>query len=135
MLDPRFKHDGFSDQFKADSAKARLVDMLHKLEEEEREERVAYPISISKSTKRKFGFMDGYEEERNSRAAKATLTDATVCEDLERFLRLPFSKLDSNPIEIWRTSDAIFPLLSKLAFKYLLVPATSCASERVFSCW
>ncbi len=133
MLDPRFKLEFFVDPFKAKLAKARLVDMLNTMEEEEREKLLANPISTSKSTKRKFGLMAGLEEERESRAAKAPVIEATVSEDLERFLRLPPSSLDLNPIQIWRTLESIFPMLSKLPFKYLSVPATSCASERVFS--
>ena len=38
------------------------------------------------------------------------------------------------PLAWWKSSASKFPLLSKLAMKYLYVCATSCTSERVFSC-
>jgi hypothetical protein len=39
----------------------------------------------------------------------------------------------TNPLSWWRTKQEKFPLLAKLAMKYLSIPATSAPSERVFS--
>jgi len=39
----------------------------------------------------------------------------------------------TNPLDWWRVKHHQFPLLSKLAIKYLAIPATSAPSERVFS--
>ena len=49
---------------------------------------------------------------------------------------LPTKKPDgsfTDPLEWWRLKQSQFPLLSKLAVKYLAIPATSAPSERVFS--
>jgi hypothetical protein len=49
---------------------------------------------------------------------------------------LPTKKPDgsfTDPLEWWRLKQTQFPLLSKLAVKYLAIPATSAPSERVFS--
>ncbi|CAG8802168.1 22262_t:CDS:1, partial [Racocetra persica] len=40
---------------------------------------------------------------------------------------------DQCPLTWWRTNQKWFPVLSKLARKYLAIPATSTASERLFS--
>lgn len=45
----------------------------------------------------------------------------------------PGLPLNSNPLIWWKAHTHQYPLLSKLAKKYLGVPATSVASERVFS--
>ena len=41
--------------------------------------------------------------------------------------------LDQKPLLWWKQYSAQFPNLSKLAQKYLCVPATSLSSERAFS--
>ena len=41
--------------------------------------------------------------------------------------------LNSNPLLWWKAKELRYPILSKLAKGYLCVPATSVASERVFS--
>lgn len=41
--------------------------------------------------------------------------------------------LESNPPDWWKRKQTTYPLLSNLAKHYLCVPATSVASERVFS--
>jgi len=40
---------------------------------------------------------------------------------------------DQCPLAWWRNNQSRFPVLSKLARKYLAIPATSTASERLFS--
>ena len=45
----------------------------------------------------------------------------------------PSTSSDENPLEWWRLRAPILPLLSRVARRYLGIPATSCASERVFS--
>ena len=41
--------------------------------------------------------------------------------------------LDSNPLLWWKVHQKTYPLLGNLAQKYLSIPATSVASERVFT--
>lgn len=40
---------------------------------------------------------------------------------------------DSCPLEWWKQNSFRYPVLSKIAIRYLCIPATSTASERVFS--
>ena len=41
--------------------------------------------------------------------------------------------LHDNPLTWWRENEDQFPLLAQMARRYLCVPGTSVASERVFS--
>ncbi|KAK6167191.1 hypothetical protein SNE40_021284 [Patella caerulea] len=63
-----------------------------------------------------------------------SLTDAEVIDnELKRYLALPNTDYESNPLEWWKENYSFFPKLSPLVRKYLCIPATSCPSERLFS--
>ena len=49
------------------------------------------------------------------------------------FRRTPLALRNSDPLLWWQQQQIQFPILSKLARKYLGIPATSVPSERLFS--
>lgn len=59
-------------------------------------------------------------------------SDKTVDEDeWTRYMQLEVDEVD--PLEWWRMNKMSYPTVSKLARKYLGIPASSVASERLFS--
>ncbi|XP_029602023.1 zinc finger BED domain-containing protein 1-like [Salmo trutta] len=54
--------------------------------------------------------------------------------ELSSYLQSASVESDTDPLKWWKDHEVVFPALSHLAKKYLLVPATSSPSERVFSC-
>lgn len=54
--------------------------------------------------------------------------------ELEKYLSLPNSGLNTDPLQWWKMFLTEFPTLAKLAMKYLCIPGTSVPSERIFSC-
>uniref|UniRef100_G3N6T0 HAT C-terminal dimerisation domain-containing protein n=2 Tax=Gasterosteus aculeatus TaxID=69293 RepID=G3N6T0_GASAC len=54
--------------------------------------------------------------------------------ELSSYLQSASVESDTDPLKWWKDHEVVFPGLSRLAKKYLLVPATSSPSERVFSC-
>ncbi len=42
-------------------------------------------------------------------------------------------KLEDNPLALWKQHGHLFPMLSRLARRYLASPVTSCPVERLFS--
>lgn len=58
---------------------------------------------------------------------------SVVINELRVYLSIPLVDRTHNPITWWKENKINFPLLSKLAKKYLSAPATSVYSERLFS--
>lgn len=58
--------------------------------------------------------------------------------ELTRYRAMPPEKCDvihdlGGPLKWWKQKEELYPTLSKLAFRFLAVQATSAASERLFS--
>ena len=53
--------------------------------------------------------------------------------EINRYLMLTVIKRMDDPLEWWKENSVSFPRLSKVARKLLHIPATSTASERLFS--
>ena len=53
--------------------------------------------------------------------------------ELSSYLRSGCLDREANPLQWWREHEVAHPALSRLAKKYLCVPATSSPSERIFS--
>lgn len=58
---------------------------------------------------------------------------ATATSELETYLTESCIEMSSNPLEYWNINSYRYPVLSKLAAKYLAIPATSAPVERLFS--
>ena len=54
-------------------------------------------------------------------------------EELERYLREPSIKEGEKCLLLWSRNIHNYPTLSKVAKRYLCIPATSIPAERVFS--
>ena len=51
----------------------------------------------------------------------------------DKYFQMETLDPEEDPLTWWRDTQMMFPHLSKLARKYLCIPATSSSSERVFS--
>jgi hypothetical protein len=58
---------------------------------------------------------------------------STLADEIDTYFLMPIVRENKNPLDWWRTKCEIFPILSIIAKKYLGIPATSVASERLFS--
>lgn len=54
-------------------------------------------------------------------------------EEMTRYRSTPPPSLSEDPFNRWYVNEVSFPLLSKMAKRYLCIPATSVSAERVFS--
>ncbi len=53
--------------------------------------------------------------------------------EIDRYLQEAPCTLSGDPVSWWRDRIGSYPLLSQMAARYLMIPATSVPSERVFS--
>lgn len=53
--------------------------------------------------------------------------------ELNLCLKSSVAQLSDNPLQLWKDMKSIYPILSKIAIKYLSTVATSVPSERMFS--
>mmetsp|Transcript_12832 Transcript_12832/g.25980 ORF Transcript_12832/g.25980 Transcript_12832/m.25980 type:complete len:754 (-) Transcript_12832:39-2300(-) len=77
-------------------------------------------------------FADLVEEQREP---QAFVNDAgIICEaELQRYRSTPQIPFAEDALKWWSNNSLKFPILSVLAFRYLSIPATSAASERLWS--
>ncbi|XP_051780341.1 E3 SUMO-protein ligase ZBED1-like [Erpetoichthys calabaricus] len=58
---------------------------------------------------------------------------SSVACELENYLQSSYLDSEGDPLKWWKEHEKIYPRLSKVAKKYLCIPATSSPSERAFS--
>jgi len=77
--------------------------------------------------KKKFSSMFDYVDEINASRP------STVFQEIEECLKLPLQPFSKQPLGFWEANEKTFPILAELASKFLVIPATSGAIERLFS--
>ena len=90
-----------------------------------------FPASEKKPNRSLGSFFKG-SEATPSTAPTVSLEQAVEAE-LSSYLVSPVQDSEGSPLDWWREHQVHFPTLSKVAKKYLCIPATSSPSERVFS--
>ncbi len=129
ILDPRFKNLHFASKDQQTDTKQHLS----RLFEQEKEE---YQKEIGTSALLKQSQPKSLAKKRKSlmeRLSTNTKDSIAVLDELVGYHQLPEIPLHSDPLVWWNEKKEQFPVLARLARKYLAVSATSTASERLFS--
>ena len=53
--------------------------------------------------------------------------------EMQRYMDMKFLDIKADPLQWWEEHSPLFPHLSTIARKYIIIPATSVPSERLFS--
>ena len=93
------------------------------------------PLPTHNSLQRKKTTLGSFLKDNEVQDEDATLPllspEQKVQREIETYLSTPRIDMEADPLVWWRHNCKIFPLLSKLARKYLSVCATSSSSERL----
>ena len=73
------------------------------------------------------------EDFGNSNATTERSNEDQAQAELARYKAEPQMPLEQNPLKWWKEHNTIYPILTKLARKYLCLPSTSVPSECLFS--
>lgn len=69
----------------------------------------------------------------NAQAPQPRSASARAQEEVKKYCSAPPPRLSEDPLSWWGVNEVHFPLISRLAKRYLCIPGTSVAAERVFS--
>ncbi len=138
ILDPRFKLAGFGSAVHTATAKDRLlnelrVSILNDTVQPERTATIQVVTTQVATKKRKFDVFASLESDVSTREASASSTSASISDELEGYLAYRRHGQDENVFAYWYGMKGQFPTVYRLACKYLIIPATSAPSERIFS--
>ncbi len=73
------------------------------------------------------------KEAKGTGTSTSLTADQKVQKEIEDYLLAPALDSESNPLGWWKIHAGDFPIMAKVARKYLCICASSSASERVFS--
>ncbi len=134
LLDPRFKNKCFRSQEKKKYALTCLEKELRELYKKN-QQCVESKSSTELPMKKKCsGLWDDHDAHvKNQETSPGTSSDLSKV-DVREYLSLPCQLRKSDALQWWLLEGKRrFPQMFKIALRYLIIPATSVPSERVFS--
>jgi len=117
FIDPRFKHLKFIHEFQKDRIKNLITKEFKDIDI------LKEGCDLDKFTNNnKSSLWENYEED-----------EIMNKDEIYRYTLSPNLRMCDDPLTFWKNNMKNFPVLSRLATKYLSVPGSSASSERVFS--
>ena len=128
FVDPRFKKR-WSEE---DRLAAISIVKKELLEMEEAENHEEPAVATLEPPCKKYAFSRILGDDLDERPTQSSVLER-VNQEVDSYLQMPVVDINQSPMEWWRRHKSEFPLVSRLARKYLCICTTSVASERVFS--
>ena len=121
FLDPRCKSLSFANELQKDQTKTLLKRIYNERKQELgiiQQQQQPQPQSPTSSFLKNI-FSNRHRHERQN--------------EIDEYMMIEEIDINTCPFKWWASQESRFPILSQLAKKYLAIPATSAASERLFS--
>ncbi|KAK0145491.1 Zinc finger BED domain-containing protein DAYSLEEPER [Merluccius polli] len=135
-VDPRFKLKYVAEENR-ESIEARLTSEMKTVMERASTEPTTTPaadtdVPTGGAQKKKRGLGSFFKAtEDTATGPSPPQQDQAIAFELQAYLQARPLDTEADPLEWWKASQTLYPRLSKLARKYLCIPATSAASERI----
>ena len=130
LVDPRFKKVAFTSVSSCYQGQSRLISEMSPLApstpSQPPQEAPENSVDYNKELWKKFDDMVAAAHNHQSVSTEATI-------ECRRYFEQRNIPRTSDPLIWWKDNAAHYPLLQRVARKYLCVPATSVSSERLFS--
>ncbi len=134
LLDPRFKSKYIEEVSLEEIKHSIILEMSDCRLQQQPSIASPNPEQPAKKKKTTLGsFFKTNEVQEEDVALPLLSPEQRVQKELATYLTTPRIDMEAEPLAWWQHNCTVFPLLSKLARKYLSVCATSCPSERLFS--
>lgn len=141
LLDPSLRTK-YTDNKKVHNIKAKAAEEIKSIQAESEvstdvsaeASAVAGPMAPPEEKRKKSLSSFFKRQSKSSIGSSDTLSEEDSMElELRSYLQTPKVDGNTDPLAWWRTYEANYPRVAKLALQYLCIPATSTPSERVFS--
>lgn len=132
ILDPRFKNMYFTQPLAKSQALLAIKQMIkpiHNIDGQESQQ----PGRSNASINRDGNDFWSYHNTLTQQSIRQREESDSLKDELDLYLKTPLALLTSDPLEEWSKLKHAFPILYKVAMKYLTATATSVPSERLFS--
>jgi hypothetical protein len=134
-LDPRFHSLTFLTSAEAgkctDALKAAYIDLEIKMDKDDVSDSAGVPRPKKKA---RVNDSEVFSDFTSNILDNLSPTKGAVAQtELQKYLAHPAEERQCNPLDWWRLNANRYPKLATLARRYLAIPASSAASERLFS--
>lgn len=132
LLDPRFKRHAFTDASALELAQQRLLSELATVVQNSDSQNLANDSSSFVADSSISSFWNMFDRKVSEAGAMKTSTSEAENESRRYFKEANIPR-NANPLNWWKLNEVQFPHLKILAQKYLCIPATATASNRLFT--
>lgn len=135
LLDPRFKNIHFQDALACTRAIRSIKELisgieLNQTENDQLTENFTTQVEEDQDVDI---WKDHYKLVIEKNNILSGQRDTNMPMELQFYLKSPVADLKQDPLLLWKMLESTYPVLKKIAHKYLCCTATSTASERLFS--
>uniref|UniRef100_A0A0B6ZS58 BED-type domain-containing protein n=1 Tax=Arion vulgaris TaxID=1028688 RepID=A0A0B6ZS58_9EUPU len=132
LLDPRFKRHAFTDATALELSQQRLLSELAIVVQSADAQNMANDNSSFVTDSSASSFWNMFDRKVSEAGAMKTSTSEAENESRRYFKEANIPR-NANPLNWWKLNEVQFPHLKVLAQKYLCIPATAAASNRLFT--
>ncbi|XP_050062310.1 E3 SUMO-protein ligase ZBED1-like [Aphis gossypii] len=130
LLDPRCKKVAFGVESNATDAEKSIISeitsLMHNAAETESEMPTGHDEENSDN-------LWNFLMDRVSSVQSTSTSSSSAIALMKQYMNMPYQHLNCNIVEYWRDHKSLLHPLSEIALKYIMIPATSVPSERIFS--